>query len=63
MAQEAEAITLLRDGTDLPVPTWAIHDADCDVLQHPYVLVDWLDGTSSLEIFEKADPEDRMWLA
>lgn len=61
--QETEAIRLLQAGTDLPVPGWAVYDGDCDALGHPFVLIDWLDGRSSLDIYEEADPSRRVELA
>jgi aminoglycoside phosphotransferase (APT) family kinase protein len=63
VAQEAEAIRLLREGTDLPVPGSAIYDGQCDALPSPYVLIDWLEGRSSLEIYERGDSDQRCRLA
>lgn len=60
---EAEAIPLLRDGSDLPVPAAVIYDGDTDVLDHSYCLIDWLDGRSTLEAAKESPLDDRLTIA
>ena len=60
---EAKANRLLRNGSDLPVPARVIYDADADVLDHAYCLIDWLDGRSTLEVADEGSQEDRLTLA
>ena len=60
---EAVAIRLLRDGSDLPIPSGVIYDGDADVLDHAYCLIDWLDGRPTLEVTEESSREDRLTLA
>ena len=63
VAVEVEALRLLRDGTSLPVPPWATYDGDRDILEHPFALIAWLDGRSSLEVYEASTPQQRLVLA
>ena len=63
LSQEEQAIIVLTSSTDLHLPRLRTLDQDCDVLDYPVLISEWLPGPSAADRFGAADLDCRTELA